>query len=326
VKDLDAIERKLLLTSAGYSKDWAEENLKGDKADKTDKTLTRILGENYLKLLLTTAGHSEEWTDANLNRVIWMLQSVPVEGDKETGRHPFSLADVDVDLLKRGFDNHRKAQRYGQKLRTSREKEFNSLMTPASEADEEEASAVLTMLFCFLVRENFRREKEMQDAMGENLDLVREVRDSKLRDSKQKEDKNKDDEKKEDKKKEAKESDEEKILKHVRRELRCLDRALEKASKKGNDSQVVKTALLQEAAQASWLRIQEAPWSTSEGVEEERAIRNFGFIFMAYRPSCWWFELFEMARKLIMVSAGIPRALDSVMSLSSEIFGFTDMQ
>jgi len=254
-----------------------------------------------------------------------MLQSMPVKDAKETGRHPFTLADVDADLLERCFDYHHKAQRYGRKLRTSREKEFDSLMTPASEADEEEASTVLTVLFCFLVRENFRREKEMQDAKGEDLNLVREVKES---DSKQNRRNSLPGEKgkQEDKEKEKKESDEAKTLKHVRRELKGLDRAIEKASEKENDSQVVKTALLQEAAQANWLRIQEVPWSPSEGVEEERVIRNFGFIFMAYRPGCWWFELLEMARKLVMVSAGTPRALDSVLSLSSEIIVFTDMQ
>jgi len=91
-------------------------------------------------------------------------------------------------------------------------------------------------------------------------------------------------------------------MKHVSEEFDRMSKDMRMAH--GEDFAV--HALVQEAEKVNWLRMQEAPWKSVIGSEdeEEKAIRNFGFIFTAYRPSCWWFELFEMTRKFMMVGAG----------------------
>ncbi|KAJ1484328.1 hypothetical protein T484DRAFT_2517051 [Baffinella frigidus] len=43
-------------------------------------------------------------------------------------------------------------------------------------------------------------------------------------------------------------------------------------------------------------------WNGEFGEEEERAMHRAGFLFEIYEVEYWWFELFEMARKLCMTS------------------------
>jgi len=43
-------------------------------------------------------------------------------------------------------------------------------------------------------------------------------------------------------------------------------------------------------------------WNGEFGEEEARAMRRAGFLFELYEVECWWFELFEMFRKLVMTS------------------------
>ena len=229
-----------------------------------------------LKLLITVItalGHSEEWAETNLEKVIWMLKCVPVEGDKETGRYPLRLVDggVDEDMLKdtleRAFDLHKKAQQYGQKLR-----KVGLVNTEESWTTEDDEAC--TLLFCFLVRENSRRDKEMQGALWS----FAKSKKSQSEMSKTALDETCD--------------DDEEMQSQMRKKFDLLSKSLS-----------TKKALLREAASTSWLEIHEIPWVSSDGSAEDKAIRQFRFLFMAYRPSCWWFELFEMMRKLMMVGA-----------------------
>ncbi|KAJ1483234.1 hypothetical protein T484DRAFT_1801045 [Baffinella frigidus] len=43
-------------------------------------------------------------------------------------------------------------------------------------------------------------------------------------------------------------------------------------------------------------------WNGELGDEEERAMRRAGFLFLLYEVEYWWFELFEMLRKLTMTT------------------------
>ena len=43
-------------------------------------------------------------------------------------------------------------------------------------------------------------------------------------------------------------------------------------------------------------------WNGEFGEEESRAIRRAGFLFELYEVETWWFEIFEMIRKLVMTS------------------------
>ena len=44
-------------------------------------------------------------------------------------------------------------------------------------------------------------------------------------------------------------------------------------------------------------------WDGSLGPEEERVIERLGFLINAYTVQCWWWELVEMGRKLILTVA-----------------------
>jgi hypothetical protein len=237
------------------------------------RAATNMSDEGYLKLLLTTAGHSEEWTSKNLESVVWLLKCAfkpegvdPTPGQEARG---FSLAQVDEVTLKEAIEQHREVHEYGQYLREAmRIGKGATLKYPCQAAAE--------LLLCFLVRERFQRtDKKETKAADEVHELMNEgargVEDS------------------------------EEEMEYVREEFERL----RKASRGGKVGGPDHDALLKEAARASWLHIQETPWKSVEGSEdeEEKAIRNFGFIFTAYRPSCWWFELFEMLRKFMMVSA-----------------------
>ena len=50
--------------------------------------------------------------------------------------------------------------------------------------------------------------------------------------------------------------------------------------------------------------VKEPQWNLSgdfDSEEEKMAVERLGFLFLAYRPSVWWFEIVEMLRKLMMV-------------------------
>lgn len=232
--------------------------------------------KDYLKLLLTTAGHSEEWALKNLESVIWLLKcAVELGGVNPTPGQArgFRLADVDEVTLRGAIEQHREVHEYGQYLREAmRLGKGATLKYPGKVAAE--------LLLCFLVREMFQRtgKKEIEAAGG--VDKPDEGMNEGTRDV----------------------EDSEEEMEYVRKEFEQL----RKASGKGGGDGFARNALLQEAAKASsWLQIQETPWKSVKGSEdeEEKAIRNFGFIFTTYRPSCWWFELFEMTRKFMMVGA-----------------------
>jgi len=243
-----------------------------------DRAATKMSDEDYLKLLLTTAGHSEAWAWENLDSVIWLLKC---SVKKPRGVNPavaqgqvrgFRLADVDEVALKEAIDQHRDVHEYGKYLReVMRIGKGATLKYPANVAAE--------LLLCFLVRERFQRTRKKENEAAGGLEKPIKVVNVGTHDVV-----NMDDE-----------------MEYVRKEFERLRKIW--GTGKGED--LDHNALLQEAARASWLHIQETPWKSVKGSEdeEEKAIRNFGFIFTAYRPSCWWFELFEMMRKLMMVGA-----------------------
>jgi hypothetical protein len=54
------------------------------------------------------------------------------------------------------------------------------------------------------------------------------------------------------------------------------------------------------------LTVQDVAWDLRADCEDEVervAVQRLGFLFVAYKPRIWWFEIFEMIRKLIMASA-----------------------
>ena len=237
--------------------------------------------EDYLRLLLTTAGHSEKWVDKNLKRVMWMLKCVKPGGvdlSSESDRC-VSIATVDEVTLQRAIDQHREVHDYGQYLREAmRHGKGSAFKYPRRGAAE--------VLLCFLVRRKYQLEKEEKAALGvEQPDEGIDTGDAG--------------------------DDESKEMEYVREEFERMGEI--------SSDDVAVDALLQEAAKARRLKIEEMPWKSTKDSEddEEKAIRNFGFIFTAYRPSCWWFELFEMVRKLMMVGARIQmRGLQPAVLLS----------
>jgi hypothetical protein len=239
------------------------------------KTKISDPSKNHLKLLLTTAGHSEEWALNNLDSVIWLCKcAVKPEGLNPTPGQArgFRLADVDEVTLAAAIEQHREVYVYGLYLReVIRIGKGATLKYPGKVAAE--------LLLCFLMRERFQRtgKKEVEAAGGVDKS------DQGLKESTRGVE------------------DGEEEMEYVRKEFERLRKA---SGGRGGDG-LARNALLEEAANASWLRVQETPWKSVKGSddEEDKAIRNFGFIFTAYRPSCWWFELFEMVRKLMMVGA-----------------------
>jgi hypothetical protein len=234
-----------------------------------DRSEMDMSDEDFLKLLLTTAGHSEEWVDKNLERVIWMLKCVKPGVVDGSSYRSLSLADVDQATLQRAIDQHREVHDYGQYLRKAmRLGKGSTLKYPSRGAAE--------VLLCFLVRKKYQLEREEEEAAVEVKQPEEGINAENVGD------------------------DEVKEMEYVREEF-------EKMGEISGDDVAV-DALLKEAANASRLRIEEMPWRSTKGSEDEedKAIRNFGFIFTAYRPSCWWFELFEMVRKLMMVGSIMP--------------------
>jgi hypothetical protein len=56
--------------------------------------------------------------------------------------------------------------------------------------------------------------------------------------------------------------------------------------------------------QAGYLVSNALHWNLTgafDNEEERMAVERLGFLFLAYRPSMWWFEIAEMLRKLMMV-------------------------
>jgi hypothetical protein len=233
-----------------------------------DREVTDMSDEDYLKLLLTTAGHTEKWVDKNIERVVWMLNCVKPGGVGPSSYGSLSLANVDEATLQRVIDQHREVHDYGQYLREAmRHGKGSTLKYPSRAAAE--------VLLCFLVRKKYQLEREEEAAVvveqpDEGINAVNSG------------------------------DNERKEMEYVREEF-------EKMGEISGDDVAV-DALLKEAAKASRLRVEEMPWKSTKGSEDEedKAIRNFGFIFTAYRPSCWWFELFEMVRKLMMVGSIMP--------------------
>jgi hypothetical protein len=41
-------------------------------------------------------------------------------------------------------------------------------------------------------------------------------------------------------------------------------------------------------------------WDGETGNVEQDAIEKYGFLFLTYKADCWWFEIFEMSRKVIL--------------------------
>lgn len=237
-----------------------------------DRAVTEMSDQEYLKLLLTTAGHSEKWVNKNLDRVIWLLKCANLGGMDHSPAQSFSLANVNDATLQRAVDRHRDVHDYGQYLRDAMRHGKGSTFKYPSRGTAE-------LLLCFLVCKRFQLEEEEEEEeiavqVGHAADEAISAEKPGGRDCKE--------------------------MEYVHEELKKLGEI------SGDDALV--DALLQEAAKARRLRIDEMPWKSTKGSEDEedKAIRNFGFIFMAYRPRCWWFELFEMVRKLMMVSARIP--------------------
>eukprot|EP00961_Rhodomonas_salina_P159625 2149958-Rhodomonas_salina.1 len=46
--------------------------------------------------------------------------------------------------------------------------------------------------------------------------------------------------------------------------------------------------------------VQNIKWDGKSALER-KAIEDLGFLFLTYKPRCWWYELFELMRKLVIV-------------------------
>jgi hypothetical protein len=233
-----------------------------------DRAVTEMSDREYLKMLLTTAGHSEKWANKNLDRVIWLLKCVNLGGVDSSPAQSFSLANVNDAILQRAVDQHRDVHDYGQYLREAmRHGKGSTLKYPSKGAAE--------VLLCFLVRKKFQLEEEEEEEEETGVEVGHAADEA---------------------------ISAEKPGSRDYKEMEYVHEELKKLGEISGDDAVI-DALLQEAAKARRLRIEEMPWKSTKGSEDEedKAMRNFGFIFMAYRPSCWWFELFEMVRKLMMV-------------------------